>query len=145
MLSIKYNGNSIDGTGATDKLFGGVIGENKSKASAPFAKRCIGRMIDAGLNYKLIYELTGYKDTIYDNACDFANKNNIINTQNKITEFILPKKSDSVRKIGYMDCPLCGKKAIKAISDEFVLIKKPDGLLYIACKECGEKEKRKRL
>ena len=143
-LFIKYDGSAIDGSGATDKLFGGVICENESKASAPFAKRCIGRMIDAGLNYQLIHELTGYSKTIYDNACDFANKSNMINTQNKITEFILPKESESVRKIGYMDCPICGKKDIKAISDEFVLIKKSDNLLYIACKECGEKEKRKR-
>lgn len=78
--------------------------------------------------------------------CNFVNENNLDNIQNKINEFITPAKSSNVRKIGYMDCPMCGKKSIKATSDEFVLIKKlGDDSLYLACKECGEREKRKKI
>lgn len=145
-LFIKYDGNPIDAASAADRLFTGVMGENSSKASAPFAKRCIERMIDAGLNAQLICELTGYQSTVYKNACNFVNVNNLDNIQNKINEFITPTRSRSVRKIGYMDCPMCGKKSIKATSDEFVLIKKlGDDSLYLACKECGEREKGRRF
>lgn len=145
-LFIKYDGNAINGTEAADKLFGGVMGEDSSKASAPFAKRCIERMIDAGLNSQLIRELTGYSNDVYKNACDYVNENNVNNIQNKINEFIIPTQSRRVRKIGYVDCPMCGKKSIKATSDEFVLIRKlGDDSLYLACKECGEREKRKKF
>lgn len=145
-LFIKYDGNSISLAEAADKLFSGVMGDKSSKASKPFAKRCIERMIDAGLNSQVIRELTGYSNDVYQNACDFVNENNVNNIQNKINEFITPTQSKSVRKIGYVDCPMCGKKSIKATSDEFVLIRKPgDNSLYLACKECGEREKRKKF
>mgnify|MGYP003289213868 CR=1 FL=1 len=145
-LFIKYDGNAINGSEAADKLFGGVMGEDSSKASKPFARRCIQRMIDAGLNSKLIRELTGYKNDVYEKSCDYINENNVNNIQNKINEFIIPTQSRGVRKIGYVDCPMCGKKSIKAVANEFVLIRKPgDDFLYLACKECGEREKRKKF
>lgn len=145
-LFIKYDGNPIGSSGAADTLFNKVMGEKSSKASTKFANRCIERMINSGLNAELIKEITGYKESVYTTVCTSVNKNNIENIQNKITEFITPSNNSEIRRIGYVDCPRCGKKSIKATSNEFVLIKEPgDDSLYLACKECGEKAKRKNV
>lgn len=143
-LFIKYNGKPISGSEAADKLFSGILGENESKASKLFAQKCVERMIDAGFNFKLIEEITGYKESVYNDTCKYIDENNPLNNQNRINNFVVQERNNVSRKIGYMDCPICGKKGIKATSDNFVLIKYPkDNELHIACKECGEKEQRK--
>lgn len=143
-LFVKYDGNLIGTSESADMLFNKVMGEKSSKASTKYAKKCIERMVNFGLNAELIKEITGYGKDVYTKVCDFVNKNNIESIQSKITEFTIPSNDSVVRRIGYIDCPKCGKKAIKATSKELVLIKEPDDdSLYLACKECGGKAKRK--
>ncbi len=141
ILFIKCNGEAIDGTSASDKLFGSVMGEDSSKKSTPYAYGCIERMIKAGLNLYTIREITGHSDTVYKNLCNFMKEEESI--QQKITEFILPKNIQKTRKKYYINCPICGKE-VKAISQNLILVKKHnDDTLYLYCRECGEKEKAK--
>ena len=137
-LFVECTGKKIDGQNASDKLFKKVVGENSSIAFMPYAKKCIERMMNAGLNKKIIGDITGYKGTVYDNICQFLDDSNEENIQNKITEFILPSNESKVRKIGYINCPMCGQ-SIRATSEELVLIKKVGDTLYLACKKCGER------
>lgn len=140
-LFIKCNGEAIESTSASDKLFGRVMGEESSKESSPYAYRCIERMIRAGFSLSVIREITGYSDTVYKNLCGFIESEQSI--QQKIVEFVLPRNAEKTWKKHYINCPICGKE-IKAVSQNLVLIKKDnDEILYLYCRECGEKEKAK--
>ena len=141
VLFIKCNGEEIESSSASDKLFGRVMGEESSKESSPYAYRCIERMIRAGFSLNMIREITGHSDTVYKNLCNFIESENSIHQ--KIIEFVLPRNTEKTWKKYYMNCPICGKE-LKAVSQNLVLIKKHnDEMLYLYCRECGEKEKAK--
>lgn len=141
LFFIQCSGEGINDRGASDQLFTKVVGENSSKESKPYAKRCIERMVKEGFSSNIIKEITGYSDSVYKAVCNFVDNEN--STQAKLIEFITPSNRIKVQKKGYINCPVCAKE-IKATSENLVLIKKPESdVFYLCCKECGEKEKEK--
>ena len=115
----------------------GVLNDG-SVETDPFARRTLIEMIEKGFNAILISEITGYKDTVYENVCNIVNANEE-QIQRKLENFVNQEEQQKVKieKKGYINCPMCGK-SVKAVSSELVLIKKRnDDMLYLACKNCG--------
>ncbi len=137
-LFINFDGEPFHTPDYAAKLFYILSSLFDGVETDPFARRCLGEMIEKGFNAELISELTGYKDTVYKNVCNMVNSNKE-RIQKKMADFIneVDNHKTRITRKGYINCPICGTP-VKAVSEELVLIKKrEDNLLYLACKKCG--------
>lgn len=140
-LFIDFAGDSYHEEGKTpvyENLFYILKDLFKSVQTDKFARRHLIRMVEHGLNGGLIGDITGYKGDVYKKVCETVN-NDKESGQKKLDEIFssMPSSEPLFTPKGYIICPEC-KKAVKAVSEELVLVKKKnDTTLYLACKKCG--------